>query len=72
MNMTQILLNQIKMKNPQMFNKVEEMMRTENPQELLSKIMDGYTPEQKQKFKQFANNFGITDEQLNSYGINSK
>jgi len=30
-----------------------------------------YTPEQMQQFKQFANSFGITDEQLKQYGIGS-
>jgi hypothetical protein len=32
----------------------------------------GYTPEQMQSFKKFVNGFGITDEQLNKYGIGSK
>ena len=35
-------------------------------------MMNGYTPEQLQNFKKFANGFGITDEQLNQFGINSK
>ena len=35
-------------------------------------MMGKYTPEQKQQFKQFANGFGVTDEQLSKYGINFK
>jgi len=31
-----------------------------------------YTPEQMNQFKQFAKSFGISDEQLNKYGISSK
>ena len=31
-----------------------------------------YTPEQMQQFRKFANGFGITDEQLNKYGIGTK
>lgn len=28
-----------------------------------------YTPEQMQSFKQFVNGFGISNEELNKYGI---
>ena len=34
--------------------------------------MSKYSPEQMKQFKKFANGFGITDEQLNQFGINSK
>ena len=29
----------------------------------------GYTPEQINSFKKFVNGFGVTNEQLNKYGI---
>lgn len=67
----QMLMNQIKMKNPKMFNQVENMMKNNNPQDVLNKIMSGYTPEQKQQFIKYANGFGISNEQLKQYGINS-
>lgn len=73
MNMTQILLNQIKMKNPQVFNKVEQMMKNNNnPQDILNQITNGYSKEQMNNFIKYANGFGITNEQLSQYGINTK
>lgn len=61
------------MKNPQAFNQLQEIRKNNgNPQELLKQTIGGYTPEQMQKFMQFANNMGISNEQLNQYGINSK
>ncbi len=63
----------MKAKNPTMFNQFQEIRKNNNnPQEILNKIMSGYTPEQTKQFAQFANNFGVTDEQLNQYGINTK
>ena len=51
----------------------EELRKSNgNPQELLNQITGNYTPEQRQAFMRFANGFGITDEQLNNFGINSK
>lgn len=72
MNMAQVLLNQIKIKNPQMFNKINEMMKNNNPQDMLNQLTSNYTPEQMNNFIKYANGFGITNEQLNKYGINSK
>jgi len=61
------------MKNPQVFRQYEEMRKSNNnPQDLLKQVTSNYTPEQMKQFQQFANRFGITDEQLNQYGINSK
>jgi hypothetical protein len=54
-----------------MFNQVEDMMKNNNPQDVLNKIMSGYTPEQRQQFIKYANGFGISNEQLKQYGINS-
>lgn len=61
------------MRNPQAFKKYEEIRKNNsNPEELLKQVTGNYTPEQRQGFIQFANRFGITDEQLNKYGINAK
>jgi capsular polysaccharide biosynthesis protein len=61
------------MKNPQIFNQFQEIRKTNNnPEELLKQITGKYTPEQMQNFMKFANNMGITTEQLNQFGINTK
>lgn len=61
------------MKNPQAFKRYEEIRKNNNnPQELLKQVTGNYTPEQMQQFQKFANGFGITNEQLNQYGINIK
>lgn len=61
------------MKNPQAFKQYQEIRKSNgNPEELLKQATGNYTPEQMQKFKEFANNMGITNEQLEQYGINSK
>ena len=75
MNPTQMLMNQLqtqlKSRNPQMFKQFEEMQKG-NPQEILNNMMNGYTSEQIQNFKKFASGFGITEEQLNQFGIGKK
>ena len=73
----QLLLNQLqtqlKAKNPQVFQQFQNLQKNKgNPQEILKEMTGGYTPEQMQSFKKFVNGFGITDEQLNKYGIGSK
>lgn len=61
------------MKNPQQAKKIQEMMKNNNnPRELLQQTMSRYSPEQIKQFTQFANNMGISNEQLNQYGINIK
>lgn len=61
------------MKNPQAFNQFQEIRKNNgNPEELLKKITGGYTPEQIKQFSEFANNMGITNEQLKQYGINTQ
>lgn len=77
MNPMQLLMNQLqtqlKAKNPQVFQQFQNLQKNQNnPQEILNNMMNGYTPEQLQSFKKFANGFGISDEQLNQFGINSK
>lgn len=60
------------MKNPQLFNQYQKIRGSNgNPEELLKQITGGYTPEQLKQFAQFANNMGISNEQLTQYGINT-
>ena len=61
------------MKNPQAFQQFQELAKGQNdPKEVVQKMIDKYSPEQIKQFTQFANGFGITNEQLNKYGINTK
>ena len=61
------------MKNPQMLQQYENLRKSNgNPQEFLKNITGKYTPEQMQQFQKFANNFGVTNEQLTQYGIGTK
>ena len=67
------LQNQLKAKNPQMFQQFQSLLKNQNnPQEVLNNMIGKYTPEQMKRFRQFANGFGVTDEQLSKYGINTK
>lgn len=61
------------MRNPQIFRQLEEIRKNNgNPEELLKQVTGNYTPEQIQQFQKFVNGFGISNEQLSKYGINSK
>lgn len=61
------------MRNPQAFQQFQSLQKSQNnPQEILNQMTSKYTPEQMQKFKQFANGFGISDEQLTKFGINAQ
>ena len=61
------------MRNPQAFQQFQNLQKSQNnPQEFLNQMTSKYTPEQMQKFRQFANGFGISDEQLKNYGINAQ
>jgi predicted flavoprotein YhiN len=61
------------MRNPQQANQIQQMMSNNgNPQELLKQTMSRYSPEQLKQFIQYANNMGISNEQLNQVGINTK
>ena len=73
MNPLQILMNQlqnqIKMKNPQVFQQVQNLIKNNNPQDVLKDITGNYTPEQTAQFKKFMNGYGVTEEQLKQFGI---
>ena len=74
MNPMQILMNQlqnqIKSRNPQLFQQFNQM-RNQDPQEVLQGMMNKYTPEQRKQFIKYAQDFGVSEEQLKQYGINS-
>ena len=61
------------MRNPQAFQQFQNLQKSQsNPQQFLNEITGNYTPQQKQKFINYAKGFGISDEQLNKYGISAK
>ena len=56
-----------------MFQQFQNLVKSKNdPNKILKDMTSKYSPEQMQQFKQFANGFGVTDEQLSKYGINFK
>lgn len=56
-----------------MYQQFQNLMKNQNnPQEVLKQMTGQYTPEQRQQFMQFANGFGVTNEQLNQFGINTQ
>jgi len=66
-------MNQLKMRNPQKANQIQNLMNSNgDPRELLKQTINQYTPEQLQQFSQFANSMGISKEQLSQVGINTK
>ena len=61
------------MRNPKAFQQVNQLIKSNgNPQELISNVIGNYNPEQIKNFREYANGFGITNEQLDKYGINAK
>ena len=53
---------------------VSEVSRTSqsNPQDVLNNMIKDYSPKQIQDFRKFANGFGISNEQLDNFGIKTK
>lgn len=63
----------MKAKNPQMFQMFQNLQKNQNdPKEIINNMIGNYKPEQIQQFRNYAKGFGITDEQLNQFGINAK
>lgn len=61
------------MRNPQAFQQFQNLQKSQSdPQEFLNQITSKYSPEQLKQFRQYANGFGFSDEQLNNYGIKTK
>lgn len=58
----------MKIRNPQMFQTFQSLRQNQNnPKEIFAQMTSKYTPEQMQQFKQFANGFGITNEQIDQF-----
>jgi len=56
-----------------MFQMFQNLQKNQsNPQEIINNMIGNYKPEQINQFRQYAKGFGITDDQLSKYGINSK
>lgn len=61
------------MRNPQLFKQFQNLQKGQNnPQELINEMIGKYKPEQIKAFRQYANGFGITNEQLDNFGIKVK
>ena len=62
----QMLMNQLKIKNPQMFQTLEKAIQNkDNPMELFKQVTNGYTPEQMQSLMTQARNMGFPEDILN-------
>ncbi len=56
-----------------MFKQFQNLQKNQNnPQEVLNGMISGYSPEQMKNFRKFANGFGISNEQLDNFGIKVK
>lgn len=56
-----------------MYQQLQNLIKNQNdPQQLLNQITNSYTPEQRESFIKFANGYGVSNEQLQQYGIKTK
>lgn len=56
-----------------MYQQLQNLIKNQNnPQQFLNQITSSYTPDQMQSFVKFANGYGISNEQLQQYGIKTK
>lgn len=61
-------MNQLKMKNPQMFQMINQARNNnDNPIELFKQITGNYTPEQLDSFYKRAGQMGIPQDVLNKF-----
>lgn len=64
--MTMMLMNQLKVKNPQMFQFVEQAIQNKNnPMDMFKQITNGRTPEQMDAFYKRAEQMGFPTELIN-------
>lgn len=71
----QIMLNQLKAKNPQVFQLVEQArVNQNNPIELFKQVTSKYSPEQMTNFYSQAEQMGFSKDLINKLkeGINAK
>lgn len=60
------------MRNPQALQQLQNLAKNQNnPQELINKMFGNCNKDQLQQFKQFANGFGISNDEIDKY-INLK
>ena len=61
----QMMMNQLRMRNPQIFNQVEQLRKNNgNPMELLKQITGSYDDKQMENLWQRVKQFGIPDETI--------
>ena len=71
--LVQMMMTQLKGINPNAYKTFEQFRNSGNdPRVFINQLTSNYTPAQKQNFLKFANNFGISNEQLENLGINTK
>ena len=63
---TMILMNQLKAKNPQMFQRIEQLRQNQsNPIEIFKQVTNGYSNDQMNNFYNQARNMGFSDDLIN-------
>ena len=69
-----LLMTQLKMRNPQMFQMLEKAQQNKsNPMELFKQVTSKYTPEQMNNLINVAKQYGVPDDIINQInGINAK
>ena len=74
MNPMQMLMQQLKMRNPQMFQMVEQARQNQsNPIDLFKQITNKNTPEQMDQFYKRVEQMGFSPDVINQLkGINTK
>ena len=61
-----ILMNQLKAKNPQMFQRIEQLRQNQsNPIEIFKQVTNGYSNDQMNNFYNQARNMGFSDDLIN-------
>lgn len=64
--MMNLLMNQLRARNPQMFNMIDQARKNNNnPEELFKEVTKNYKPEQMEQIFNKAKQFGIGDEVIN-------
>ena len=61
--MMNLLMNQLRARNPQMFNMIDQARKNNNnPEELFKEVTKNYKPEQMEQIFNKAKQFGIGDD----------
>lgn len=73
MNILQMLMNQLRMRNPQVAKMIEQAQKDKNnPIEIFRQITNNYTPQQLEILFDRAKQFGINEQQINEIKENYK